>query len=109
MYMTGCTRPRFDRTAALSSVREPLAAPPTAGAWNADVQHKSYGDSMSSKRQTTMAKLNRERKVKERRELKREKKLAAAAAKLAERERSADSGDPATADRRDPAVEAPDE
>jgi hypothetical protein len=41
---------------------------------------------MSSKRQTTMAKLQRERKVKERRELKREKKEAAAAARRAERE-----------------------
>ena len=36
---------------------------------------------MRSKRQTTMAKLNRERKVQERRELKREKKQAAAAAR----------------------------
>jgi hypothetical protein len=38
---------------------------------------------MSSKRQTTMAKLTRERKVKEKRELKLEKKAAAAAAKAA--------------------------
>ncbi|MBA2616386.1 MAG: hypothetical protein H0U90_11540 [Actinobacteria bacterium] len=37
----------------------------------------------SSKRQTTMAKLTRERKVQEKRELKREKKLAAAEAKAA--------------------------
>ena len=35
---------------------------------------------MGSKRQTTMAKLTRERKVKEKRELKEEKKAAAAAA-----------------------------
>lgn len=39
---------------------------------------------MSSKRQQTFAKLQRERKVKEKRELKREKKQAAAAARLAE-------------------------
>jgi hypothetical protein len=38
---------------------------------------------MSSKRQTTMAKLTRERKVKEKRELKAEKKAAVAAAKAA--------------------------
>ena len=38
---------------------------------------------MGSKRQTTMAKLTRERKVKETRELKEEKKAAAAAAKAA--------------------------
>jgi|GraSoiStandDraft_4_1057263.scaffolds.fasta_scaffold1226828_2 hypothetical protein len=36
---------------------------------------------MKSKRQTTMAKLARERRVQERRELKREKKAAAAAAR----------------------------
>jgi hypothetical protein len=36
---------------------------------------------MSSKRQTTMAKLTRERKVKEKRELKLEKKAAAKAAR----------------------------
>jgi hypothetical protein len=41
---------------------------------------------MSSKRQTTMAKLQRERKVQERRTLKREKKEAAAAARRAERD-----------------------
>ena len=41
---------------------------------------------MSSKRQTTFAKLQRERKVEERRTLKREKKQAAAAARRAERE-----------------------
>jgi len=41
---------------------------------------------MSSNRQTTMAKLQRERKVKERRALKLEKKEAAAAARRAERE-----------------------
>ena len=41
---------------------------------------------MSSKRQTTMAKLQRERKVQERRTLKREKKEAAAAARKAERD-----------------------
>jgi hypothetical protein len=60
---------------------------------------------MSSKRQTTMAKLTRERKVKEKRELKREKKLAAAAAKLAEREGSPDTVDPAGADELDAPVE----
>ncbi len=38
---------------------------------------------MSTKRQTTMAKLARERRVQERRELKREKKAAAAAERLA--------------------------
>jgi hypothetical protein len=38
---------------------------------------------MSNKRQTTMAKLARERRLQERRELKREKKQAAAAAKAA--------------------------
>lgn len=38
---------------------------------------------MGTKRQTTMAKLQRERRVQEKREFKREKKLAAAAAKLA--------------------------
>ena len=41
---------------------------------------------MSSKRQTTMAKLQRERKVEERRTIKREKKRAAAAARKAERD-----------------------
>jgi hypothetical protein len=41
---------------------------------------------MSSKRQTTMAKLQRERRVEERRTLKREKKQAAAAARKAERD-----------------------
>ena len=41
---------------------------------------------MSSKRQTTMAKLQRERRVKERRALKRERKEAAAAARRAERD-----------------------
>jgi len=40
-------------------------------------------DLMGAKRQTTMAKLARERKLQERRELKREKKQAAAAAKAA--------------------------
>jgi hypothetical protein len=39
---------------------------------------------MKSKRQTTMAKLARERRVQERRELKREKKAAAAAAREAQ-------------------------
>jgi hypothetical protein len=43
----------------------------------------------SSKRQTTMAKMTRERKVKEKRELKMEKKAAAAA----ERARAADPED----------------
>jgi hypothetical protein len=38
---------------------------------------------MGTKRQTTMAKLARERKLQEKRELKREKKQAAAAAKAA--------------------------
>jgi hypothetical protein len=38
---------------------------------------------MSSKRQTTMAKLQRERRVEEKRTLKREKKQAAAAARKA--------------------------
>ena len=38
---------------------------------------------MSSKRQTTMAKLQRERRIEERRTLKREKKQAAAAARKA--------------------------
>jgi hypothetical protein len=38
---------------------------------------------LGSKRQTTMAKLTRERKVKEKRELKEEKRAAAAAAKAA--------------------------
>lgn len=38
---------------------------------------------MATKRQTTMAKLQRERKVQEKRERKREKKAAVAAAKLA--------------------------
>jgi hypothetical protein len=60
---------------------------------------------MSSKRQTTMAKLTRERKVKEKRELKREKKLAAAAAKLAESEPSVDGVDPASTDEPAPDVE----
>jgi hypothetical protein len=41
---------------------------------------------MSSKRQTTMAKLQRERRVQEKRALKREKKQAAAAARKAERD-----------------------
>ena len=39
---------------------------------------------MKSKRQTTRAKLDRERKLQEKRELKREKKAAAAAAKREE-------------------------
>jgi hypothetical protein len=60
---------------------------------------------MSSKRQTTMAKLTRERKVKEKRELKREKKLAAAAAKLAESEPSDDTADPTTAEQPEAEVE----
>jgi hypothetical protein len=64
---------------------------------------------MSSKRQTTMAKLTRERKVKEKRELKREKKLAAAAAKLAESELSADGVDPANTDEPEVAVESREE
>jgi hypothetical protein len=64
---------------------------------------------MSSKRQTTMAKLNRERRVKEKRELKREKKLAAAAAKLAESESSPETADAATADESEAAGEARDE
>jgi hypothetical protein len=41
---------------------------------------------MASKRQTTMAKIARERRVLEKRERKQEKKQAAAAAKLAENE-----------------------
>jgi hypothetical protein len=41
---------------------------------------------MASKRQTTLAKLQRERKVQERRTLKREKKQAEAAARKAERD-----------------------
>jgi hypothetical protein len=64
---------------------------------------------MSSKRQTTMAKLTRERKVKEKRELKREKKLAAAAAKLAESDASADTVDPESADESEAPVEAREE
>jgi hypothetical protein len=40
-------------------------------------------ESMATKRQTTMAKLQRERKVQEKRERKREKKAAVAAAKAA--------------------------
>jgi hypothetical protein len=64
---------------------------------------------MSSKRQTTMAKLTRERKVKEKRELKREKKLAAAAAKLAESDVSADTVDAESADESEAPVEAREE
>ena len=45
---------------------------------------------MKSKRQTTIAKRTRERLVQERRELKREKKQAAAAARLAPAEPYAD-------------------
>ena len=45
---------------------------------------------MKSKRQTTIAKRTRERLVQERRELKREKKQAAAAARLAPAEPEAD-------------------
>ena len=41
---------------------------------------------MSAKRQQTMAKLARERKLQEKRELKREKKLTSAAERAAERE-----------------------
>jgi hypothetical protein len=41
---------------------------------------------MSAKRQQTMAKLARERKLQEKRELKREKKLTSAADRAAERE-----------------------
>jgi hypothetical protein len=44
---------------------------------------------MRSKRQTTIAKMNRERAVKERRERKREKKQAAAAARNASPDESA--------------------
>jgi hypothetical protein len=49
----------------------------------------------SSKRQTTMAKMTRERKVKEKRELKQEKKLAAAAERHA---KAADPDSPALTD-----------
>ena len=56
-----------------------------------------------------MAKLTRERKVKEKRELKREKKLAAAAAKLAENELPADGVDPANTDEPEVAVESREE
>jgi hypothetical protein len=52
-----------------------------------------------------MAKLTRERKVKEKRELKKEKKLAAAAAKLAESELSDDTADPTTAEQPEAEVE----
>jgi hypothetical protein len=45
---------------------------------------------MASKRQTTMAKIARERRVLEKRERKQEKKQAAAAAKLAENESTAE-------------------
>jgi len=56
---------------------------------------------MSSKRQTTMAKLTRERKVKERRELKLEKKQAAAAAKAAASELPVDAVDGVSTERPD--------
>ena len=46
---------------------------------------------MASKRQTTMAKIARERRVQEKRERKQEKKQAAAAAKLAATEVAAES------------------
>jgi hypothetical protein len=61
---------------------------------------------MSSKRQTTFAKMTRERKVKERRELKLEKKQAAAAAKLAESELSADAVDGANTEPPDTDIQA---
>ena len=48
----------------------------------------------SSKRQTTMAKLARERKVQERREKKQEKKQAARDAKLAEGTLSPENAEP---------------
>jgi hypothetical protein len=49
-----------------------------------DRPERKEGASMKSKRQTTRAKLERERLVQERRALKREKKQAAAAARDAE-------------------------
>lgn len=49
---------------------------------------------MASKRQTTMAKIARERRVLEKRERKQEKKQAAAAAKLAGNEESSPEGAP---------------
>jgi len=48
--------------------------------WSESTERKG---ALGSKRQTTMAKLTRERKVKEKRELKEEKRAAAAAAKAA--------------------------
>ena len=57
---------------------------------------------MSTKRQTTMAKMARERKVQERRELKREKKQAAAAERNA---RAADGT--ASAETDDSPISAP--
>lgn len=57
---------------------------------------------MSSKRQTTFAKMERERKVRERRALKQEKKQAAAAARSAQ---AADEAVPAGEPDDAPAVE----
>ena len=68
--------------------------PRLASSWNK--RFKWEDDLMaSSKRQTTMAKLTRERKVQERREMKREKKQAAREAKLegTAGQESPDSGD----------------
>ena len=68
----------------------------------------------SSKRQTTMAKLNRERRVQEKRELKREKKEAAKLARLHEAEGGApmldEYGEPIVEDAEATgAAEAPDD
>ncbi|MDX6413823.1 MAG: hypothetical protein QOH23_1233, partial [Gaiellaceae bacterium] len=51
--------------------------------FSSNARHIDTGRLMGTKRQTTMAKLARERKLQEKRELKREKKQAAAAAKAA--------------------------
>lgn len=60
---------------------------------------------MGTKRQTTMAKLQRERRVQEKRELKREKKLAAAAAKLAGETPGEETVDEVEADETSPPAE----
>jgi hypothetical protein len=63
----------------------------------------------SSKRQTTMAKMTRERKVQERREKKLEKKQAAREAKAAEGTVSAQQAEDEAAPGESPLVRPPDE
>jgi hypothetical protein len=70
-------------------MRLPETTPDRTTRYSTSAARRLYGEPndeqepMATKRQTTMAKLQRERKVQEKRERKREKKAAVAAAKLA--------------------------